>query len=89
MRSVAVRAWAEALRRKPALDLWTDDGQHPGRKGSYLAACVFYAALTGRDPARSQFTAGIEGGQARLLQRPKRFRVRLQKRLGLDAKRPC
>jgi hypothetical protein len=61
-------AWAEALRRKPALDLWADDGQHPGRSGSYLAACVFYAALTGRDPARSRFTAGIEGGQARLLQ---------------------
>jgi hypothetical protein len=61
-------AWAEALRRKPALDLWADDGQHPGRSGSYLAACVFYAALTGRDPARSRFTAGIEGGQARFLQ---------------------
>jgi hypothetical protein len=62
-------AWAEALRRKPALDLWADDGQHPGRMGSYLAACVFYAALTGRDPTRSRFTAGIEAGQARFLQR--------------------
>ncbi len=62
-------AWAEALRRKPALDLWADDGQHPGRNGSYLAACLFYAALTGRDPTRSRFTAGIEAGQARFLQR--------------------
>jgi hypothetical protein len=61
-------AWAEALRRKPALDLWADDGQHPGRNGSYLAACVFYTALTGRDPTRSRFTAGIEAGQARFLQ---------------------
>jgi hypothetical protein len=61
-------AWAEALRREPGLNLWADDGQHPGRSGSYLAACVFYAALTGRDPARSRFTAGIEDGQARFLQ---------------------
>ena len=61
-------AWAEALRRRPALDLWADDGRHPGRSGSYLAACVFYAALTGRDPARSRFTAGIDDRQARFLQ---------------------
>ncbi len=61
-------AWAEALRREPGLDLWADDGQHPGRSGSYLAACVFYTALTGRDPARSRFTAGLEDGQARFLQ---------------------
>ena len=61
-------AWAEALRRKPALELWADDGRHPGRSGSYLAACVFYAALTGRDPARSRFTAGIDDRQARFLQ---------------------
>jgi hypothetical protein len=61
-------AEGEALRRKPGLDLWGADGRHPGRSGSYLAACVFYAALTGRDPARSGFTAGLEAGQAHFLQ---------------------
>ena len=61
-------AWAEALRRRPGLDLWADDGKHPGRRGSYLAACVFYAALTGRDPARSRFTADLGPGQASFLQ---------------------
>jgi hypothetical protein len=60
-------AWAEALRREPSLDLWADDGKHPGRRGSYLAACVFYAMLSGRDPSGSRFTAGIVPGQARLL----------------------
>ncbi len=62
-------AWAEALHRDPGLDLWASDGQHPGRLGSYLAACVFYAMLSGRKPTRSRFTAGIEPRQARLLQR--------------------
>ena len=61
-------AWAEALRREPRLDLWAGDGQHPGRLGSYLAACVFYAMLSGREPAQSGFTAGIRPGQVRLFQ---------------------
>jgi hypothetical protein len=61
-------AWAEALRREPSLDLWAGDGQHPGRLGSYLAACVFYAMFSGREPTRSRFTAGVEPRQAHLLQ---------------------
>jgi hypothetical protein len=61
-------AWGEALRREPGFDLWADDRKPPARSGSYLAACVFYAALTGRDPARSGFTAGLEPGQARFRQ---------------------
>jgi hypothetical protein len=61
-------AWAEALRRDPSLELWAGDGKHPGRPGSYLAACVFYAMFSGRDPSRSRFTAGIESRQVRTLQ---------------------
>jgi hypothetical protein len=61
-------AWAEALRREPSLELWAGDGEHPSLLGSYLAACVFYGLLSGREPTRSRFTAGIEPGQARLLQ---------------------
>ena len=62
-------AWAEALRRRPGLDLWDSDGRHPDKEGSYLAACVFYADLTGRDPARSTFTGGLQPADARFLQR--------------------
>jgi hypothetical protein len=62
-------AWAKAQRRRPRLDLWDWDGRHPNRAGSYLAACVFYAALTGRDPARSTFTASLPPANARFLQR--------------------
>jgi len=61
-------AWAEALRQRPGLDLWESDGKHPNRHGSYLAACVFSGILTGRDPVRSTFTAGLQPSDARFLQ---------------------
>lgn len=60
-------AWAEALRREPDFELWAGDGKHPSASGSYLTACVFYALLSGRDPSRSGFTAGM-GDEARFLQ---------------------
>jgi hypothetical protein len=62
-------AWAEALRERPGLDLWDSDGRHPNAAGSYLAASVFYKVLTGRDPSRSRFTAGLQPAQAHFLQR--------------------
>ena len=61
-------AWADALRRDPGLDLWSYDGHHPGPRGSYLAACVFYAQLTGRNPLGSDFIADLEPSEARFLQ---------------------
>jgi hypothetical protein len=62
-------AWVEALRRRPDLNLLGSDGRHPNHAGSYLFACVFYATLTGRDPSRSSFTAGLDERDARFLQR--------------------
>ena len=62
-------AWKEAHQREPGLDLWDSDGKHPNLAGSYLAACVFYAKLSGRNPARSEFTGGLKPAEARLLQR--------------------
>jgi hypothetical protein len=61
-------AWAEALRRRPGLDLWKRDGGHPSKLGSYLAACVFYGVLTGRDPTGSDFAGGLTAGEALFLQ---------------------
>jgi hypothetical protein len=61
-------AWEWALARRPGLDLWASDGRHPSRTGSYLAACVFYALLTHRDPTGSSFTAGLQTAEARWLQ---------------------
>jgi hypothetical protein len=43
-------AWKCAFRARPGLVLHTPDHSHPNTKGSYLAACVFYAALYGKSP---------------------------------------
>jgi hypothetical protein len=61
-------AWQEALRRRPGLELWKRDGGHPSTTGSYLAACVFYAGLTGQDPRGSSYTDGLDLADARFLQ---------------------
>ena len=58
----------EARSRRPDLQLLLDDG-HPNRAGSYLAACVFYALLTGRDPSDSTYTGEIDPWDAMFLQR--------------------
>ena len=62
-------AWAAALSQRPQLDLWVDDGKHPNRKGSYLAACVFYATLTTGNPIGNDFTDGLSTADARFFQR--------------------
>ncbi|MBL7133558.1 MAG: hypothetical protein ISS78_05625 [Phycisphaerae bacterium] len=50
------RAWQKALAARPKLKLHKGDGSHPNAHGTYLAACVFYATFTGRDPR------GLAGG---------------------------
>lgn len=53
---------------RPGIEL--DDGtDHPNRAGSFLLACVFYAVLTGRDPAWSGYVAGLEPSDARFFKR--------------------
>jgi len=62
-------AWQAALAARPGVDLWSDDGLHPSRAGSYLAACVFYELFTHRDVTRSRYTADLDPAEARWLQR--------------------
>ena len=61
-------AWQDAHLRQPDLGLWSWDGTHPSTAGSYLDACMFYAALTGRSPVGNPYTAGLDPSQARFLQ---------------------
>lgn len=62
-------AWRSAFRERPSLELRGPDGHHPNRAGSYLAASVLYARLTGRDPRASRFAAGLPRGEANMLRR--------------------
>ena len=43
-------AWKKALAANPKLVLHQPDKSHPNPKGSYLAACVFYATLFDKSP---------------------------------------
>ena len=42
--------WGEMPTQDERLALYDPDKAHPGKKGSYLYACVLYAALTGQTP---------------------------------------
>ncbi len=53
-------AWWLGLRSAPQLDLWVEDGSHPNREGTYLAACVLYAVIFGQSPEGIGYTAGID-----------------------------
>ena len=53
------RAWQAALAERPDLILLVKDSSHPNQLGSYLAACVFHATLTVRDP-RGLPNAGLD-----------------------------
>jgi hypothetical protein len=44
-------AWLIAHGQDAQLDLWQADGSHPTEQGTYLAACVFYAAIFQQSPA--------------------------------------
>jgi hypothetical protein len=43
-------ARAAALTSNPAAAIYTTDGKHPTSQGTYLAACLFYAMLSGQSP---------------------------------------
>jgi len=45
-------AWKAAIEQRADLELFAADGSHPSPAGTYLAACVFYATLTGEDPTK-------------------------------------
>lgn len=61
-------AWSAAHRTDPTLALWQDDGSHPTTAGTYLAACVFYAAIFHQSPTGISWVDGLSGQSAQLLQ---------------------
>ncbi|MEN8680701.1 MAG: DUF4886 domain-containing protein [Akkermansiaceae bacterium] len=61
--------WSIVREKNPKLgrDLYRGDGSHPSPKGSYLAACVFYATLFDKDPRKLKFTGGLPEDEAKLI----------------------
>jgi hypothetical protein len=43
-------AWQSVQKMDWGVELYSQDGSHPSAAGTYLAACVFYATLTGKSP---------------------------------------
>jgi hypothetical protein len=54
-------AWDEVRRHGTGIDLFMRDGSHPSAAGTYLTACVFYAAITGRSPVGLPAATDVRG----------------------------
>jgi hypothetical protein len=61
-------AWEQVRQQDPEINLWQDDGSHPTESGTYLAACVFYAAIFHESPEGLTYTAQIPVDTAEALQ---------------------
>lgn len=63
-------AWQQATKARPDLDLYAADREHPSAYGTYLATCVVYATIYGRDPTGLRYVpSGITSDQAAFLQK--------------------
>lgn len=61
-------AWQFVRDNYPAINLYTGDGSHPSIEGSYLAACVFYAAIYRESPVNASFYSTVVPATAQVLQ---------------------
>lgn len=61
-------AFAKSIGKQPELNLYAPDKRHPSPAGTYLAACVVFAALTGKSPVGNSHLAGIDPPTAKFLQ---------------------
>jgi hypothetical protein len=62
-------AWQQASKQRPDLDMYAADREHPSIFGMYLATCVVFATVYGKNPAGFNYVpSGISPEQARFLQ---------------------
>jgi hypothetical protein len=61
-------AWLTARWQNPPWELWQTDGSHPNEQGTYLAACVFYAAIFHESPEGLSFRSRLSKEAAQGLQ---------------------
>ena len=63
-------AWKVVRDSFPSLNLYSPDNMHPGVNGTYLAACVFYAAVFHNSPYGCTYMpAGVNTADAASMQR--------------------
>lgn len=62
-------AFERAIKVQPDLALHHADNMHPSMAGTYLASCVFYAALYGKSPVGNAYTAGLPRELVEFLQK--------------------
>lgn len=61
-------AFARSLQRRPDLLFWQNDKIHPNYRGTYLAACVFYARIYQQSPEGLSYRAGLSEDTVQVLQ---------------------
>jgi hypothetical protein len=61
-------AFARSVAKQPELNLYAPDKRHPSLAGTYLGACVVFAALTGKSPVGNPYIAGLDAPTAKFLQ---------------------
>ncbi len=63
-------AWQRSSTARPALDMYGPDREHPSVHGTYLATCVVYATIYGKDPTGFTYIPpGITPEDAAFLQK--------------------
>jgi hypothetical protein len=61
-------AWQTMISKQADPGLWQEDGVHPTTAGTYLAACVFYAAIFRQSPVGLGYHDGLTAAEAAMLQ---------------------
>ena len=61
-------AFAKAIAKNPAINLYFTDKRHPSMAGSYLAAATIYATLSGKSPVGVSYTGELDAKTAAFLQ---------------------
>lgn len=62
------RAWAGIVKDHPAIDLYHPDEVHPSYAGSYLQACIYFAAIFRESAVGNGFKVKLDKKTASILQ---------------------
>ena len=61
-------AWRIVAKEHPDMKLWQGDGSHPATRGTYLAACVFYATIFKESPVGLPYAPKMPEEDIKILQ---------------------